>query len=155
MWRTMCQLSPGCKLYCDIRVSLFFPLDFPNRRMVKLEIPLYTVRLLLHLGELVLFAADSVMDLMWDSKERVRSRFLTSDNGKMEQPSKDLTRSRTFVSRALGATNMTSVLSLFSLRRFDVIQFVYVLETVDHRWRREVRSGFGVDANLGVMRRVV
>ena len=81
--------------------------------------------------------ADLVTDLMWECKERVESRMTpklrASGDGEMEQPSTSRMKSPTFRSSALGATTMSSVFLLLSLRKLDDI-----LQAVDERLRGEL-----------------
>ena len=51
-------------------------------------------------------------------------RLWTSVDGEIKEPSMSRIRSPTFWSSALEATTMSSVLLLFSLSRFDVIQSI-------------------------------
>ena len=66
------------------------------------------------------------MDFKCDWKDSVESRMTprlwTSVDGQIVQPSTSRRRSPTFWSSALEATTMSSVLLVFSLSRFDVIQ---------------------------------
>ena len=91
-------------------------------------------------------------DLMCDLNERVESRMTprlrTSEDGQMELPSTSRRRSPTFLSSALGATTMSSVLLLLSLRKLDDIHVFISCKQLSRDW-----GGGGMDGMDGLVLR--